>query len=206
MWQLICKESWAPKNWCFWTVVLEKTLENPLDCKEINSVMIASLTQFSCSVVSDSCVQHTRLPCPSPSPGAHLNSCPPCWWCHSTISSSATSFSFCLQSFPVSGSFPVSWLFTSGSQSIGASALTSVLPMNIQDWFSLGWTDWISLPSKGFSRVFSSTTVWKHQFFGVQPSFMVQLSHVYTTTRKTRTFTIWTFVGKVMSLLFNKLV
>ena len=104
-------------------------------------------------------LQHTRLPCPSPSPRVHENSCPLSQWCHPTISSSVVPFSSDLQSFPASGSFPLSWLFASGGQSIGASASASVLPMNIQDWFSLGLTGWISLLSKGLSRIFSSTTV-----------------------------------------------
>ena len=104
------------------------------------------------------------------SPGACSNSCPLSRWCHPTISSSVTPFSSCLQSFPGSGSFPTSWLFTSGGQSIGASASVSVLQINTQDWFSLGWTDWISLESKWFSRVFFNTTVQKHPFFSVQPS------------------------------------
>ena len=105
-------------------------------------------------------LQHARLPCPSPTAGACSNSCPLSWWCYLTISSSAALFS-CLQSFPASGSFAMSWLFPSGGQSLGTSA--SVLPMNIQDWFPLGLTGWISLQSKGLSRVFSSTTVQKHQ-------------------------------------------
>ena len=113
--------------------------------------------QLSCSVMSDSLwphgLQHYRLPCPSPTPGAYSNSCPLSWWCHSTISSSVFPFSSCLQSFPASGSFPLSQFFTSGGQSIGVSASVSVLPMNIQDWFPLGWTGWISLQSKGLSRV-----------------------------------------------------
>ena len=107
------------------------------------------------------------------------NSCPLSQWCYPTISSSAALFSFCLQSFPASGSFPMSWLFTSGGQSIGVSALASVLPMNIQDWFPLGGTGWISLQSKGLSRVFSNTTVQKHQFFGTQPS-LQSTSHIHT--------------------------
>ena len=123
------------------------------------------------SVVSDSWrpngLQHARLPCPSLSPRACSNSCPLSWWCHKTISSSVIPFS-CLQSFPASGSFPMSQLFTSGGQSIGVTASASVLPMNIQDWFPLGWTTWISLQSKGLSRVFSNTTVQKHWFFGSQ--------------------------------------
>ena len=117
--------------------------------------------------------------------------------------SSVIPFSSCPQSFSASGSFPMSQLFASGGQSIGASASTSVLPMNTQDRYTLGWTDWISLQSKGLSRVFSSTTVQKHQFFGA--FFIVQLSHPYMTTRKTIALTRWTLVGKVMSLLFNML-
>ena len=103
-------------------------------------------------------------------PGVYSSSCPSSWWCHPTVSSSVIPFSSRLQSFPTSGSFQMSQLFTSGGQSIGVSASTSVLPMNIQGWFSLGWTGWISLLSKGLSRVFSSTTVQKHQFFGAQLS------------------------------------
>ena len=127
-----------------------------------------SSVQFNRSVISDSLkphgLQHARLPCPSPTPGACLNSCPSNQWCHPTISSSVVPFSSHLQSFPASGSFPVSQFFMSGGQSIGASASASVLPMNIQGWFPLGWTGWISLKSKGPSRVFSNTTVQKHQF------------------------------------------
>ena len=119
-------------------------------------------------------LQHARLPCPSPTPGVYPNSCPSSRWCHPTISSSMIPFSSCLQSFPVSGSFPKSQFFASGSQRIGVSASASVLPMNIQDWFPLGWTGWISLPSKGFSRVFSNITVQKHQF--------VLLSFLYIPT------------------------
>ena len=119
--------------------------------------------QFSCSVVSDSLqphgLQHARLPCPSPSPRPCSNSCPSSQWCHLVISSSVIPFSFCLLSFPASGSFLMSQLFTSSGQSIGASASASVLSMNIQDWFPLGWTGWISLQSRGLSRVFSNTTV-----------------------------------------------
>ena len=133
-----------------------------------------SSVQFSCSVMSDSLqphgLQHTRLPCPSLTPGVYLNSCPLSWWCHPTISSSVIPFSSCLQSFPASGSFPISQLFTSGGQSIGVSASASVLPMNTQDWSPLGWTGWTSLQSKGLSRVFSNTAVQKHQFFSAQLS------------------------------------
>ena len=130
--------------------------------------------QFSRSVVSDSLqpreTQHARPPCPSPTPRVYSNSCPLSQWCHPTISSSVIPFSFCPQSFPASGSFPVSQLFISGGQSIGVSASTSVPPMNTQDWSLLGWTGWISLQSKGHSRVFSDTTVQKHQFFCAQLS------------------------------------
>ena len=128
--------------------------------------------QFSRSVMSDSLrphgLQHARPPCPSPTPGTYSNSCPLCWWCHPTISSSVIPFSSWLQSFPASGSFPMSRFFASDGQSIGVSA--SVLPMNIQDWFPLGLTGWISLQSKGLSRVFSNTTIQKHQFFSAQLS------------------------------------
>ena len=110
-------------------------------------------------------LQHAKPPCPSPTPGVYPNSCPSSGWCHPTISSSVVPFSFCPQSFPVSGSFQMSQLFTSGGQNIGVSASTSLLPMNTQDWSPLGWTGWISLQSKGLSRVFSNTTVQKHQFF-----------------------------------------
>ena len=128
--------------------------------------------QFSHSVMSDFLrphgLLHTRLPCPSPTFRSCSNSCPWSRWCHSTISSSVVPFSSLLQSFPAPGSFPMSQLFTSGGQSIGVSASALVLPMNIQDWFPLGLTGLISLQSKGLSRVFSNTTVQKHQFFGAQ--------------------------------------
>ena len=135
---------------------------------------ILSPVQFSRSVVSDSLwpheSQHTRPPCPSPTPRVYSNSCPSSRWCHPAISSSVIPFSSCPQSFPASGSFPMSQLFTWGGQSIGVSASASALPMNIQDWSPLGWTGWISLQSKGLSRVFSNTTVQKHQFFSAQLS------------------------------------
>ena len=128
-----------------------------------------SSVQFSCSVVSDSLwpheQQHTRPPCPSPTPGVHPNPCPLSRWCHPTISSSVVPFSPCPQSFPASGQ-----LFPSGGQSTGVSAPVSVLPMNTQDWSPLEWTSWIPLKSKGLSRVFSNTTVQKHQFFCTQLS------------------------------------
>ena len=124
-------------------------------------------------------LQHSRLPCPSPSPRACSNSCPSSWWCHTTISSSVVPFASRLKSFPASGSFQMSQFFTSDGQSIGASASASVLPMNIQDWFPLGWTGLISLQSKGLSRVFFNTTVQKHQFFSTQLS-LESNSHIHT--------------------------
>ena len=132
-----------------------------------------SSVQFSHSVVSSSLQahepKHARPPSPSPTPGDHPNPCPSSqWWCHPTISSSVIPFSSCPQSFPASGSFQMSQLFASGGQSTGVSASTLVLPGNTQDWSPLGWTDWISLQSKGLSRVFSNTTVQKHQFFSTQ--------------------------------------
>ena len=163
--------------------------------------------QFSHSVVSDSLrphgLQHTRLPCPSPTPEACSNSDPLSRWCHPTISSSVGPFFSCLQSFPASGSFPSSQFFASGGQSIGVSASASVLPMK-QDWFPLGWTGWISLQSKRLSRVLSKTRVQKHQFFGTQPS-LCSNSYSYMTPGKTIALTRRTFVSKVMSLLFNML-
>ena len=143
-------------------------------------ISIISLNQFSRSVVSDSLqchgLQHARLPCASPTPRACWNSCPSIWWCHPTISSSVIPFFSWLQSCPASGSFPVSQFFSSGGQSIGASASASVLPMNIQNWFPLGLTGWISLQSKGLSRVFSNITVQKHQFFS---SYLVNVYFLY---------------------------
>ena len=132
-----------------------------------------SSVQFSHSFMSDSLrshgLQHSRSPCPSPTPRIYSNSCPLSWWCHPTISLSVIPCSH-LQSFPASGSFQMSQFFSSHGQSIGVSASASVLPMNIQYRFPLGWTGWISLLSKGFSRVFSNTTLQKHQFFGSQLS------------------------------------
>ena len=139
--------------------------------------------QFSHSVMSDSLPphesQHTRPPCPSPTPGVYSNSCPSSQWCYPTISSSVVPCSSCPQSFPASGSFPMSPLFAWGGQSIGVSASESVFPMNIQDWSPLGWTGWISLQSKGLSRVFSDTTVQEHQFFRTQLSSQSN-SHIHT--------------------------
>ena len=141
------------------------------------------IIQISCFVMFDTLqplgLQHARLPCPSPTPGAYSNLWPSSWWCHPTISSTVVPFSFCFQSFPASRSFQMSQFFTLGGQSIGVSASASVLPVNIQERFSLGLTDWISLQSKGLSRVFSNTTVQKHQFFSVQLSLQSN-SHIHT--------------------------
>ena len=130
--------------------------------------------QFSRSVMSNSLQphepQHTRPPCPSPTAWVYAKPCPLSQWCHPTISSSVIPFSFCPQSFPVSGSFPMSQLFAWGSQSTGVAALASFFPKNTQSWSPLEWTGWISLQSKGLSRVFSNTTVQKHQFFGTDSS------------------------------------
>ena len=141
------------------------------------------LSQFSRSVVSNYLrlhkSQHARPPCPSTAPRIYSNSCPSSRWCHPAISSTVFPFSSCPQSLPVSGSFPMIQFFTSGGQSIGVSASASVLPMNTQDWSPLGWTSWISLQSKGISRVFSNTTVQKHQFFSTQLSSQSN-SHIHT--------------------------
>ena len=146
--------------------------------------------------------QHARPPCPLPTLGVYSNSSLWSWRCHPAISSSVVPFSSCPQPLPASGSFPMSQLFASGGQSIGVSASESILPKNTQDWSPLGWTGWVSLQSKGLSRVFSNTTVQKHQFFWRSAFFTVQLSHPYMTTGKTIALTRQTFVGKVMSLLF----
>ena len=149
-------------------------------------------------------LQHARLPCPSPAPGAYPNSGAWHQWCHPTISSSVVPFSFCLQSFPALGSFPMSWFITSGSQSIGVSASASILPMNIQDQFPLGWTGWIfavqgTLQSLLQHHSSKASILWHSAFF------IVQLSHPCMTTGKTIALTRQTFVGKAMSLLFSML-
>ena len=150
------------------------SLPTELPGKPLLLLLFSPSVQFSHSVVSNSLwphgLQHTRPPCPSPTPGVYSNSCPLSQWCHPIISSSVVPFSSCLLSFPESGSFQMSQFFTSSGQSIGVSASASVIPMNIQDWFPLELTGWISLMSKGLSRVFSNTTVQKHQFFCTQLS------------------------------------
>ena len=131
----------------------DRSLRLPKAEMKVGALLLISSVQFSRSVMSDSFwphgLQHARLPCPSPTPWVYSNSCPLSWWCHPTISSSSAPFSSRLQSFPASGSFQMSQIFASGGQSIGVSASASVFPMNIQDWFPLGWTDWIYLLSKG---------------------------------------------------------
>ena len=172
---LACCNSWGLKE-------LDTTERlNWTELCAMSQLLFALISQFSHSAVSNSAtpwLQHTRPPCPSPTPRVYSNSCPLSQWCHPTISSSDVPFSSHPQSFLASGSL-MSQFFTSGGQSIGVSALASVLPMNIQDWFLLGWTGWISLLSKGLSRVFSNTTVQKHQFFGAQLS-LYSNSHIHT--------------------------
>ena len=145
-------------------------------------------------------LQHAMLSCPSPTPGAYSNSCPTSHWCRPTISSSVVSFSSCLQSFPASGSFLMSQFVISGGQSIGASA--SVLPMNIQDWSPLGWTGWISLQSRGLSRVFSNTTVKSINSLALSFLHSPTLTSIHDYW-KTIALTRQTFVGTVLSLFFN---
>ena len=145
--------------------------------QSVISVQFISVAQ-PCPTLCNTMKQHAGPPCPAPTPRVYPDSCPLIWWCNLTISSSVIPCSSCLQSFPISGSFQMSWLFPSGGQNIGVSASTSVLPMNTQDWFPLGWTGWISWHLKGLSRVFSNTTVQIHQFF------IVQFSHPYMTLEK----------------------
>ena len=165
----------------------------------------SSVTQSCLTLCDPHGLQHARLPCLSPALEACSNWCPSSQWYHPTISSSVILFFSHLQSFPSSGSFPMSHSFTSGDRSIGVSASASALPMNIRDWFPLGLTGLISLQSKGLSRIFSNTTVQKHQFFSTQLS-LSSNSHIHKwLLEKTIALTRWTFVGKVMSLLFNML-
>ena len=163
---------------------------------------------ISRSVMSDSLqpheLQHARPPCPSPAPRACPNSWPSSQWCHPAISSSVIPFSSCLQSFPASGSFPMSQFYASGGQIIGASGSASVLPMNTQDWFPLAWTGWISLQQGTLKSLLQHNSS-KALILWCSAFFMVQLSHPYMTTGKTIVLTRWTFVGKVVSLLFNML-
>ena len=179
-------------------------LSPPRQADSLPTELFSSI-QFSCSVVSDSLrphgPQHARPPCPSPTPRVYSNSSPLSLWCDPTISSFVP-FSSCLKSFPASGSFQMSQLFTSGGQSIGVSASTSVLPMKTQNWSPLGWTGWISLQSRGLSSLLqhhsSKTSILRRSAFSI-----VQLSHPCMTAGKTIALTRWTFVAKVISLLFN---
>ena len=199
---LLCPSLLCRGNWC----TEDNYLNLPLHFYSINISLGLqfSSVQFSRSVVSDSLrpheLQHARPPCPSPTPGVHSDSHPSSQWCHPAISSSVVPFSSCPQSLPASKSFPMSQLFTWSGQSSGVSASASFLPKNTQGWSPSEWTGWISLQSKGLSRVFSNTTLQKHQFFGAQ-----LFSHPYMTTGKTIALTRWNLVGKVMSLLLNML-
>ena len=176
MWNLSILKHWQPiqdLELGFWVLL----------CRSYATEVWAHSVQFCRSVVSNSLqpheLQHARSPCPSPTPGVHPNPCPLSQWCHPAISSSVIPFSSFPQSLPASESFPMSQLFAWGGQSIRVSPLASVLPMNTQDWSPLGWTGWISLQSKGLSRVFSNTTVQKHQFFGAHLSSQSN-SHIHT--------------------------
>ena len=205
--------------WCSFLLIPSKvTLLFPITIllrNEIHGIslplrnLMFSSGQFSRSVVSDSLRphewKHARPPCPSPTPGVYPNSCPLSQWCHPTISSSVVAFSSCPQSFPASGSFPMSQLFTSGGQRIGVSASTSVLPMNTQDSSPLGWTGWISLQSKGLFKHLLQLHSLKASVLGPRRRLSIKLSHPCITTRKTIALTIWTFVGKEISLVFNTL-
>ena len=144
----------------------------------LSSVQFSSIAQ-SCPTLQPHASQHARPPCPSPTPRVYSNLCPSSWWCHAAISSSVIPFSSCPQPLPASQSFPINQLFAWGDQSIGVSALASFHPKNTQDWSPSEWTGWISLQSKGLSRVFSNTTVQKHQFFGAQLSSQSN-SHIHT--------------------------
>ena len=184
--------------WNDWaTFTLDKQLWNSFKCT----------VQFSLSVMSHSLqthgLQQTWLPCSSPAPEAGLNSCPLSQWCHPTISSSVVPFSSCLQSFQASESFPMSHFFTSGGQSIVASATISALPMNIQDWFPLGLTGLISLQSKGLSSIFSNTTIQKHQFLML--SFFCSPTVLHITIGKAIALTMHTFVSQMKFVIFNML-
>ena len=194
---------------------MKEYFSNMVDINQVHTYIYTHLitqyysVQFSHSVMSDSLwshrLQHTRPPCPSPTPRVYSNSCPLSQWCHPTISSFVIPFSSCLQSFPASGSFQISQLFASGGQSIGVSASTSVLPMNTQDWSPLEWTGWISLTVQGTLKSLLQHHSSKASNLRCSAFFTVQLSHPYMTTGKTIALTKWTFVGKVMSLLFNML-
>ena len=176
-----------------------------MDISDISHFLFSSVQSLSRVQLFVTPLQHTRPPCPSPTPGVHSDSCPSSQWCHPAISSSAFPFSSCLQSLSASESFPMSQLFAWGGQSTGVSALASVLPKKSQGWSPSEWTGWISLQSKGPSRVFSNHHSSKASILQCSALFTVQLSHPYLTTGKTIALARWTFVGKVMFLLFNML-
>ena len=189
--QEICKTQQWPQGWKESTSTPISKKDNAKECSNYQTIALIYFTQvsqfssvqFSRSVVSDTLQphesQHERPHCQSPTPGIYPNPCPPSRWCHPGISSSGVPFSNCPCSLPASGSFPMSQQFTWGGQSIGVSALASLLSINTQEWFPLEWTGWISLQSKGLSKFFSNTTVQKHQFFGTQLSSQSN-SHIYT--------------------------
>ena len=181
---------------------MDKSFQLP--CKSMG-VTISSVQSLSCVRRFETTWTVARLSCPSPTSGACSDSCPSSRWCHPTISSSVASSSSCLQPFAASGSFPVSQFFASGGQSTGASASASVLPINIQGWFLLGQNGWISLQSKRLFKSLLQHHSSKASILQCSAFFIVQLSHPYITTGKTIALTTWTFVGKVMSLLFNML-
>ena len=175
-WEEGKRKSAVHRAQCVKSLEVEMNLvtERENTCETDRQMEQTSSVQFRCSVMSDSLwpheLQHARPPCPSPAPGVHSDSLPSSQWCHPAISSSVVPFSSCSQSLPASESFPMSQLFAWGGQSTGVSALASFLPKNIQGWSSSEWAGWISLQSKGLSRVFSNTTVQKHQFFSAQLS------------------------------------
>ena len=166
---------------------------------KISSVQFSSAAQ-SCLTLRPHGLHHARPPCPSPTPRIYSNSCPSSQWCHPTISSSIVPLPSCPQSFPASGSFQMSHFFASGGKGIGVSASASVLPMNIQDSFPLGFTGLVSLQSKGLLRVFSNTTVWKHHSLALSLLYVILLTSVHDYW-KNHSLTIWTFVSKTLSLL-----
>ena len=184
----------------------QKTINVQKETTKLELYQFSSV-KFSHSVMSDSLqpheLQHTRPPCPSPTPGVHSNSRPSSRWCHPTISSSVIPFSSGLQSFPASRSFQMSQTFTSGGQSIGVSASASVLPMNIKDWFPLEWTGWISMQSKGLSRVFSNTTVQSINYLVLSFLHSSTLTSIHDYQRKPK---LWPDGLLLASLLFNKLL
>ena len=179
--------AWKPHGWRAWRAIVHRVAQSQTWLKQLRtklSLYLKRKDQFSS--VAQSCptlqihgLQHARPPCPSPTPGIYSNSCSSSKWYHPTISSSVIAFSSYFQSFPASGSFPMSQFFASSDQSIRVSASASVFPMNIQDWSPLGWAGWISLQSKGLSRVFSNTTVQKHHFFSAQLFYNPTLTSIH---------------------------